>query len=187
MAPPTSTPASVSPSGISSGTTLCWISAGRDANGDPAAFLILNDNTLWEHTGQSSSTGWTFIYNNVSAVSPSQLVNEDAFVLFSNGTAYEHIGGSSPSWHFIWNGVSQVSAAGDFSYHSACYILLNNGTVYLHTGTDSSTGWTYIWNSTSSISASEIDAYTVYIRLNDGTAYENNDGTWHYVWYGVAT
>lgn len=162
------------------------ISAGKDGSNNPAAFVVLNDGTLWEHQGRSSSTGWSFVYNNVYSVSASQLVADDVFVLFNNNTAYEHVGVGTSNWYFIWNNVTQVSAGGDSSYNSACYILLNNGTVYLHAGRDSSTGWQYIWYNTNSISASEIDPYTVYIHLADGTAYENNDGTWHYVWYGVA-
>lgn len=162
------------------------ISAGKDATSNPAAFVLLNNGTLWEHLGHSSSTGWHYVWNGVNSVSASQLDADDVFVVLNNGTAYKHVGVDSSNWSFIWNNVKQVSAGGDPSYNATVYIVLNDGSVWRHDGTSSSTGWNYIWSNTTSVTGSEIDGNTVYIRLNNATAYEQtSDGQWHYLWFDV--
>ncbi len=163
------------------------ISAGRDGSSNPAAFVLLQNGQLWEHLGRSSSTGWHYVWYGVNSMSASQLDADDVFVVLNNGTAYKHVGLDSSNWYFIWSGVKQLSAGSDPSYTPNVYVLLNDGSVWRHDGTSSSYGWTYIWNSTASVTGSEIDGNTVYIRLNNATAYEQtSDGQFHYIWFNVA-
>ncbi len=162
------------------------ISAGRDGSGNPAAFVLFNDGTLWEHLGHSAGSGWHYVWFGVSSISASEFGPDEVFAVLNNGAAYEHFGLDSPFWYYICGNAQAISVGTDSNYFDAAFVLLNDGTLWEHTGFSAGTGWRYIWHGVSSISAAEHQQNTVYLRLADGSAYENDNGVWSFVWSSVA-
>jgi hypothetical protein len=104
------------------------VSAGKDTNGSPAAFILFDSGILDEW---SATLGFIPIDGNVAAVSASQQERDTAFILYTNGRVFEHQGTSlSQGFTAIDSNAIQVSAGTDQAGHASVFIVYNNHALF---------------------------------------------------------
>jgi hypothetical protein len=83
-----------------------------DGSGNPTAFVLLTNGSLYEHVGTNPNTGWVGLTNGVSNSSASPSAADTVFFITSAGALYEQQGTNySTGWTGYTTGVSQVASS----------------------------------------------------------------------------
>jgi hypothetical protein len=155
------------------------VSAGEDAFGNSAAFIRYQGGSVWEYTPLSPSATWTEITaSGATHIQGSTAAADTVFVDYSGGVLWEYTGaGTAPGWYLVQDGsvaglglgTTQVQTVvnGPISYTTepAAFVLESDGSVWEHTGTDSSAGWTEVTGSGATAVYAGHAADTVFVNF----------------------
>src|SRR5262249_53265500 len=109
-------------------TNVASVSSGLDSFGTPAAFILHNDNTLWEF---SDNIGLVKLAVNVAAMSGPQTYADTVFIQYLNGVVYEHQGvGANGKFTFVDINAQSISTGIDNLGEAAVFIRYLNNQVW---------------------------------------------------------
>jgi hypothetical protein len=162
-------------------SNVASVSSGLDSQGAPAAFILLQNNTLWEF---SDNVGLVQIDGNVAAMSGSQNYADTVFIQYLNGMVYEHQGlGANGKFTFVDINAQSISTGIDNMGEAAVFIRYLNDQVW---------EWSPIRHFTmvdinaQSIAASQVRPDTVFIIYLNALLYEHNGTSAHAGFTGIA-
>jgi hypothetical protein len=168
-----------------------------------AVDVTFTNGTVWHHTGQSATTGWTFLtpLSTVAASAVSDGITTGStgttstpFVLFQDTSVWEYNAALNNGSYYLVSSSGAVQVSASQAAFDTVFIRYSDGSVWEHTGTNANTGWSEVWGSGATQISAGVNAAgkpTVFVLFNDGSVWEHNGRNmntgWAEVWGSGAT